>query len=759
MRPGVPGFPPQPLSWIGWHMRRHLTLIILLLPAVLHAQQLVDLSAGEAAAVLTGDEATRVGQTVVLGDLDGDTTLDLAVGSPGAAGPLGDRFSGGAVYVYFDVGSLSGELPAPDAADFTLWGAVGDADGLPPFEGDELGHGVLVADLDGDTVGDLVASAPGADLAGPPDRTDAGVVVVLYGPLGPGSLDLSTDAPDHRIWGAGNGDCLGSSVSCVGSALAAADIDGADGLELVVGAPEADGEVDGKPRSGEVWILTFTPPPPATVDLGTVTGAPHLRGGSSGDLLGASFAAADLLGGDGLQDLAVGAPGADGPGDSRGEAGGVFLLDACCFLPFPVDLMAGVADVTLHGARPGDAAGSSLTTLDWDGDTAMDLAVGAPGGDGPGPSFQRGNSGQVHVVWFSPSPPPNEADLASFALQSRIFGPRTNDGLGESLAGGRLVPGAGDSLTVGVPFYDGLADDRRNAGGVFGLAGRPSRPPFVDLRDQAPELVVMGASEGDRAGVSVAVGKVCGGGSTDLIVGAPLADGPNRETLAGRVEIVCDLVPNQPPVAVARIAPFVGCASGGTASVFFDGSESSDPEGDMVAWRWYRDSVMPANLLTTGETASFDLAAGAHTIVLEVEDAGGQTDTDTATVVVEDAPEAAVDLRLAKTPAQEVAFTWTDSICADTHRIFRGDLDALPAYDHATPFSASTVECSAASGVLVPDEAVYTSGTAFYYLVGGVQDPAGTNLVGGLGAADEDADGQGEVLRPRPGQGSVTDGC
>jgi hypothetical protein len=105
---------------------------------------------------------------------------------------------------------------------------------------------------------------------------------------------------------------------------------------------------------------------------------------------------------------------------------------------------------------------------------------------------------------------------------------------------GRWVASAGDvngdgfdDLIVGAPFADGPSDGRNLAGDsyvIFGKAG--GFAATIDLAaitsgDGSQGFVLQGESVFDQSGFSVAsAGDINGDGFDDLIVGAPLADGP-----------------------------------------------------------------------------------------------------------------------------------------------------------------------------------------------------------------------------------------
>jgi len=152
------------------------------------------------------------------------------------------------------------------------------------------------------------------------------------------------------------------------------DLDGDGFGDLAVGAT---GDDDGGQDQGAVWVLRLD-------SIGQVLARTKVReggGGFGGDLapgdgFGAALARLGDLDGDGVTDLAVGAPGDDGAGTSSGAVWLLFLNSDGSVKSerrLGADALAG---------ETGDQLGSALAGLgDLDGDGTFELAVGAPGDD------------------------------------------------------------------------------------------------------------------------------------------------------------------------------------------------------------------------------------------------------------------------------------------------------------------------------------------------------------------------------------------
>jgi FG-GAP repeat protein len=166
---------------------------------------------------------------------------------------------------------------------------------------------------------------------------------------------------------------FGASVASLG------DLDG-DGVgDVAVGAPQDDARGVG---SGEVWILFLRADGSVKADRRIAEGSGGF-GGSLGvlDGFGRSLASLGDLDGDGVVDLAVGAPYDDDGGFNRGA---VWIL----FLRPDGTVGAWQKLSSIEGAFAGPIQdfggfGTSLAALsDLDGDGVPDLAVGEPQNDG-----------------------------------------------------------------------------------------------------------------------------------------------------------------------------------------------------------------------------------------------------------------------------------------------------------------------------------------------------------------------------------------
>lgn len=234
---------------------------------------------------------------------------------------------------------------------------VGDSDII--IDGDHLGSAFAGPDVDGDGSPDLVVGADGA-------HDEAGAVYLAPGPLESGHFDPSVFVQEWT--GENSGDWLGAK-------LFTSDLDG-DGLQEILADAMA---WPGQERRGRLYALDTT--------VGDVRDSPLIVDGDPGlQHLGMAAAAADLDG-DGIVDLAVGAPGlATLDPEVRGR---VLVF----YGPVAGHLGSEDAGRIFSGTEPGDQTGGAIRAGDVDGDGAVDLVVGASYADGA-----RLDSGRIYIL-------------------------------------------------------------------------------------------------------------------------------------------------------------------------------------------------------------------------------------------------------------------------------------------------------------------------------------------------------------------------
>lgn len=256
----------------------------------------------------------------------------------------------------------------------------------------------------------------------------------------------------------------------------------------------------------------------------------RVRGAAEDDRLGWSVAGLGDANGDGLADLAVGAPFA--ANNDRSSSGSAYILYGP-FSPTELDLRALVLPgVRIDGATEGDFASGALAAGgDVNADGRADLLMGASETD----FNEREQSGSLYVLFGGSHR--GEIDLGTLgSFGYRVDGAEGSDRFASSAAGIGDVNGDGRAdMLVGAPAAD--VNDRRNSGSAFLLLGRASAAT-VDLAFTTPYLRIDGANVDDATGWSVAgAGDVDGDGRRDVIVGAPYTS-PNRRLFGGTAYVV-----------------------------------------------------------------------------------------------------------------------------------------------------------------------------------------------------------------------------
>lgn len=415
------------------------------------------------------------------GDLNGDGYADAIVGHPE---PSIESFSDGAVFVYH--GGPQGLVPQPVQI---INGRARD---------EQYGRALTTADVDGDGRVDLIVGSANDDSAG----ADRGAVHIYLGqPDG-----LFSPVPDQALVGVRNGDRFGTAV-------AACDFNGDRLIDLAIGAQDFEDNGSDLAANNQGGVLVFlgseagyTP----TADGGILVGGQLTE---AGDWVGAAnlrfgqaLAAGDIDG-DGLCDLAVGAP-------SRGTNGGAIYVHRGRTPDPRSEYLGGLERVPARAYIGADNSnlGRRLAIADVDNDRRGDIIAGQHADDGAGR-----DAGAVRIFGGGPLAGAVRQYTGDGQADWQWLGEVAGDNRGIAVEVGRWTADAIPDLIIGTWNDEDAGEDApANVGSVIVIPGRAGGWPEAE-----PAFAVYGETPGALFGEALAMlGDVDGDGQPDLAVTA-----------------------------------------------------------------------------------------------------------------------------------------------------------------------------------------------------------------------------------------------
>ena len=373
-----------------WVFRVWVLFVTCVAGAVPVRAQTIDLATGAADPVLRGAQAgAKAGTSLDQGAINaGDSRRDLIIGAPGGPGLAGR------VYVIFGGPIRAGDMSLSTSDTIIQGAAAGDLFGTTTAAGNIL-------NTEGSTPRALVVAAPGAlsnrgivylfaggFRAGDTFSTTDAVARILGAPgdqlgMALATGDLNNDgyreiiigAPaTHRVYVIAGGPSLSGTIDLsaspvpaamafdfagFGGTLTAGDVNGDNIYDLLLGQPSNNAVYVVKGRNGSM--------PPAAFDI-------VFSGIDAGDNAGAAIRLADVDA-DGVSDVVIAAPDGDGPGNTRANAGEVYVVWGGSGIS---SRSLAAANVTFYGRDVGGRTGAILAGGDINRDTPNDLIFVSP---------------------------------------------------------------------------------------------------------------------------------------------------------------------------------------------------------------------------------------------------------------------------------------------------------------------------------------------------------------------------------------------
>ncbi len=455
-------------------------------------------------------------QVDTAGDVNHDGFMDFIVGSRGASPPSGG-FAGEAYVVFGKAGGFPAFFDA-NALDGTNGFRI---QGNDPNA--QLGVGAGAAgDFNHDGFDDvIVGQIKLAGLAG--SDTSAFVIFGKASFTSTPTINVSTLNGSNGVelraaHDSDNGVGFRMGVS------GAMDLNHDGFSDVVLGVTNAD---PSGTSSGAAYVFFGrSSNPTGLIDLTTVNGTNGFRfdGPSGGSTLGGASSKAGDINGDGIDDLVLGAPYANGI-SRRGQAYVIFGKTTAYLPNFGPAALDGMNGFRITGEANNSALGNTVDAAgDVNGDGFADLVVGAPYA-----SINGTYSGASYVVFGkNAAVTPFTADLDASAIRGatgfRIVGEGEYDYAGRAAGVGDVNGDGFDDLGIGAI---GAGTPDQFIGKAYLVLGKANPTSSFDLGalTLATGRKFTGVAKADSTGASIAgAGDVNNDGLADLLIGAPAAN-------------------------------------------------------------------------------------------------------------------------------------------------------------------------------------------------------------------------------------------
>jgi len=441
-----------------------------------------------------------------VGDVNEDGYEDVLIGAPeNSRGGL----RAGAAYLIFGSTEMPTPLTSVTKANVTFLGSK---------VRDEAGMKVAgIGDVNGDGIPDFMIAAP-------MENSGTGKIYLFFGKKQGWPLQLKLDNADAIFSGEQMGDNAGLTVAGAG------DVNG-DGIsDFLIGAPRNDSAGSDAGRAylifgkNSFWTKTISL---ALADVIIDSEQPL-------DLFGMSVAGIGDVNGDGLADIAIGAPNHDEK-NMKG-AGKVYVFFGRTDLE--QRMSAAMASATFIGSGSDDQVGNHISNGgDVNGDGIDDFAITAQ---------MRDSSGKIYLVMGRSSGWTTDVVLED--KTASFLGEHANDEAGRAVVLAELNGDRYVDILIGAPLN---GQNGNQAGKVYFIAGTSSGWDR-NTSLATSEVLMLGEKTQDKAGQALAVGDFDHDGAQDVMAAAPGSDA--GATDAGIVYLFrCPFKPT--PATITVIAP------------------------------------------------------------------------------------------------------------------------------------------------------------------------------------------------------------
>lgn len=358
------------------------------------------------------------------------------------------------------------------------------------------------------------------------DGCDSECLIDAGNPVGT-VIDLAVTNSDRQLNGQLVNRALGNVVI--------ADVGGTSARPDVIVGETADASMPNRGNAGRVTAYdgnTFFSGGMSTVPTGAMW---SISGEDAVDHLGGSSAGRIAVGdvtGDGVNDIIISAPNADGPNNTRTDCGEVYVIvGGAANLTGAIDLRtppAGVVGYRIYGAEE-NARIRVLAVGNVGGTNALDLIIGSPGSD----TVNGVDSGEVDVLYGGATLAGGGTfDLSTTAPNARVLGPQAGEFFGNVAAVGNLIGSGTPDLAVAHASHS--LGGRTSMGAVWVLQG-----PLSGTRNLVSQFDVriIGEQTNDDLGTSLAVGNVSGDATADLVIGIRQLNEPINSDQVGGVDV------------------------------------------------------------------------------------------------------------------------------------------------------------------------------------------------------------------------------